>query len=147
MPITSQRIIWLALTVSQLMLVAVVFMIPHQIGAVTSSDTEATVDVVRRVAPFVGAALLLASVILSKLGGVKLKASRPAIDQDPAHAAVVSGGARAMFLLIVRGALHEAIVVFGFILAFLSRDPMQVLPYFAAGFLSNLCIFPSRNQE
>jgi hypothetical protein len=142
MPIPPSRIIWSALTMSQVMLIAVVFLLSQQLGAGSGKGIDVSVETLAGVAPFLAAGLLLASVIVSKFGGVDLKASRPAVDRKLEKDRPLMINARALGILIVRGALHEAIVILGFVLAFTMREPTQILPYFVVGFVANLLIFP-----
>jgi hypothetical protein len=142
MPMPPSRIIWSALTMSQVMLIAVVFLFSQQLGAGSGKGIDVSVETLAGVAPFLAAGLLLASVIVSKFGGVDLKASRPAVDRKLEKDRPLMINARALGILIVRGALHEAIVILGFVLAFTMREPTQILPYFVVGFVANLLIFP-----
>lgn len=79
----------------------------------------------------------IASIALPKLLG------RAPVRPEPEGTPVTSEESRLVARLLIRLALTEAICLAGFILAYVSRAPNLIFPYFAVSFVIFVRLFPS----
>ncbi len=140
------RIIAGALLLSTVIYVGVAFTVaPQQQGADPASLTTLRLGLVAAALSTLAAIPVLRRLLMGKIalmgGAAPLHG-----DQGPSKAALASAAARLQVGTIVGMALAEAVVLYGFVLAFLSGEAGQILPFFVAGFLAMAVQFPRRSQ-
>ena len=139
------RVIWAVLSGSILLYVGVLYLIRPG-----SPEPAAAPDVLLLSAYL--QALLVAGVSLAyrhwALSEARLRRSMdqlngpelPGVDRTDGRLYRVLGHLQVVD--VVGLALHESIALFGFVLAFLTVDPVRILPFAALAIVANLLIFP-----
>jgi hypothetical protein len=134
--VATMRVIWVALSASIGVYVAVLFVLGAQLAGREPGEIMELV--------FYAQSVLLAAGSLAyrrwALSDERLRQAMAGAEGEAAKSDALL--AELNVTTIVGLALHEAIALFGFVLGFLAGDPLLILPFAAVALVLNAMIFP-----
>jgi hypothetical protein len=131
------RVIWIAMVISQLLLCGALFAMPDMRNG--SGTNLPTPLVIVAIAALFGASSFRRA---SRSDGQLTKLGE-AVSQLPPPARAAAFYQRTQSNMIISLAIHQAIVMVGFVTGFLAHDAMRALPFLAIALMLDALVFPA----